>query len=149
MLLALILSAALCGQAPDPGPAATVTVSWTNKIHGDGSTTLAYRGRGRDGRERWASGNARELVHELYRDRAGRLEYRITYYLSGAYPTGQSQYASTGGRPPFRLDPAGAVCGPGLPMAIATDAKACPVLSAYGFTGFVVSGSMDATVTRP
>jgi hypothetical protein len=63
------------------------------------------------------------------------------YYLSGTYPTGQSQYASTKGRPPFRLDPAWAASGPGLPMAIATGARACPVLSAYGYTGFVVSGS--------
>ena len=115
-------------------PAANLTVSWTNPILGDGSAPLVYS----SGPTTWLSACTNELLFELLCNQ-GQVEFRVTYYLSGSCPSGQSQYASTLRNNPYKLTRTGLVCGSSFLMTVSLSSTSCPVLWSYGYAGFTIS----------
>ena len=116
-------------------PMKDLTVSWKNPIVGDGSTALAYSG---SPTTVWKSACTNELLYQLSCVQ-NQIEFRVTYFLSGSCPTGQSQYASTLRTAPYELTQTGLVCGPGFLLTASVTAASCPVLAAYGYVNFTVS----------
>jgi hypothetical protein len=122
-----------CG--PCQVPKKDLTVSWTNLILGNGSTTLVYSGRLAT---QWISGCTNELLYELVCTE-GLVEFRVYYFLSGACPSGQSQSCSTIRGSPYSLTVTDLVCGTGFLLACQVTSASCPNLGSYGYTGFTVS----------
>jgi hypothetical protein len=117
-------------------PAHDLTVSWTNSILGDGSTTLAYSS------GTWTSGCSNELIYQLLCT-SNQVDFRVIYFISGPCPTGTRQYCSTLRPTPFRLTQTGPACGANFLLTCTVGATACPILSANGFSNFTVSDNMS------
>ena len=131
------------GEPPTPAgypcgsctiPQSDLTVSWNNAIWGPGSTTLVYQATPTV----WKSACSQELLYQLSCT-AGQVEFRVTYFLSGSCPTGQSQYASNLRNNPYRLTVSSLVCGSSFLMVLGLSSTSCPNLSASGYTGFTIS----------
>jgi hypothetical protein len=114
-------------------PDRNLTVSWTNPIIGNGSTTLFYNSSALT----WTSGCSNELVYQLLCT-GGQVEFRAIYFISGPCPTGTQQYCSNLRPNPFGLTQTGLTCGSSFLMTM-TCGSACPVLQLDGYTGFIVS----------
>jgi hypothetical protein len=121
-----------CGQCQIPRN--NLTVSWTNLILGNASTTLAYTG---SPTTQWASACTNQLLYELVCTQ-NQVEFRVYYFLSGSCPGGQSQYCSTIRSNPYSLTQTNFTCSPLLLTCTVTSAS-CPNLASYGFTGFTIS----------
>ena len=87
----------------------------------------------------WLSACTQELLFQSCPGTAGQVEFRVTYYLSGVVPTGQSQYASNFRDDPYKLTVSSLVCGSAFLMAISSSAAGSPPLWAQGYTSFTVS----------
>jgi len=111
-----------------------LTVSWTNLILGNASTTLVYSG---SPTTQWISACTNQLLFELVCTQ-NQVEFRVYYFLSGSCPSGQSQYCSTIRSNPYSLTQTNLTCSPFLLTCKVTSAS-CPNLATYGYTGFTVS----------
>jgi hypothetical protein len=121
-----------CGQCQIPRK--NLTVSWTNLILGNGSTTLVYSG---GPTTQWISACMNQLLYELICTQ-NEVEFRVYYFLSGSCPSGQSQYCSTIRSNPYSLTQSNLTCSPFLLTCTVTSAS-CPNLATYGYTGFTIS----------
>ena len=116
-------------------PKANLTVSWTNLILGNGSTTLVYSS---SPSTVWASGCSNQLLYKVSCV-GGVLVFQVTYFISGSCPTGQAQTCQTGSTNPHKLTTTSQVCGASFLWVIGLTSTTCPTLSAFGYTGFTVS----------
>ena len=121
----------LCGSCTIPQQ--DLTLSWTNPIIGDGSTTLTYTAP-----STWISACTHNLIYQLLCTGA-QPELRVYYFLSGSCPDGESQYCSTIRSNPFHLVKTGLTCGPSFLMTATCDDTGCPNLNGNGYTSFTVS----------
>ena len=115
-------------------PARDLTASWTNPILGDGSAPLVYS----SGPTAWLSACTNQLLFRLSCNQ-GQVEFRVTYFLSGSCPTGQSQYASNLRNDPYKLTRTGLVCGSSFLMTLTVSSSGSPNLWAFGYTSFTIS----------
>ena len=113
-------------------PKSNLTVSWTNYLIGDGSTTLVY-----SPPSTWQSACTNDAIYQLGCN-DGQVELRVIYFISGVCPTGQSQYCSNLRSSPFALTETGLTCGDSFLMTL-TCGAACSNLSTSGYTSFTVS----------
>lgn len=111
-------------------PERNLTLSWTNLITGDGSTTLTF-----NGVSGWSSACVNNLEFSLGCD-ASSVVFSITYFLSGACPDGQAAICSTrsGG-----LIEEGLTCGDDFLMTVSLTSSTCPQIAGSGYTGFTIS----------
>ena len=116
-------------------PMSDLTVSWNNAIWGPGSTPLIYQP---SPGTSWKSACSQELLYQLSCNQ-GQVEFRVTYFLSGSCPTGQSQYASNLRNNPYRLTVSSLVCGSSFLMTLAVSSSGSPNLWASGYTSFTIS----------
>jgi hypothetical protein len=121
-----------CGQCQIPRK--NLTVSWTNLILGNGSTTLVYSS---SPTTQWISACTNQLLYELVCTQ-NQVEFRVNYFLSGSCPSGQSQFCSTIRSNPSSLTQTNLTCSPFLLTCTVTSAS-CSNLATYGYTGFTVS----------
>jgi hypothetical protein len=115
-------------------PRQDLTVSWTNLILGNGSTTLVYSG---SPTTQWTSACTNQLLYQLVCTQ-NRVEFRVYYFLSGSCPTGQSQYCSTTRLGPNGLTQTNLICSPFL-LTCTLTSSTCPNIATYGYTGFTIS----------
>ena len=112
-------------------PANNLTVSWTNPILGNGSTTLVYSS------STWTSACSNELIYQLSCT-SDQVEFRAIYFISAPCPSGTRQYCSNLRPNPFGLTQTGLTCGNHFLLTM-TCGDACPILQTNGFTSFTVS----------
>jgi hypothetical protein len=117
-------------------PEQDLTVSWTNPLLGNGSTTLTYNA----GPKTWTSSCSNGLLCTLKCNLTENTpEFIITYFISGVCPTGQNGNCSTLGTNPNKLTRTGLTCGAEFLLTAECDDTGCPVVFSNGFTGFTVS----------
>ena len=124
-----------CGPCNIPNE--DLTVSWTNLISGDGSTTLTWNGL-TGGAARWTSGCADEgLLFEL-QCTGGGMELRAIFFVEGECPTGTPSYCSNLQAAPLALTLESYTCSP-FSATFGVDGTDCPTLFGDGNTHFFVS----------
>ena len=114
-------------------PKANLTVSWSNGIIGNGSTRMGFTAP-----STWISACTNQLLYQILCN-AGQVEFRVIYFISGACPTGQSNYCSTLGNNPLKLTQTSLTCGDAFLLACTVGSSGCPNLYENGYTGFTVS----------
>ncbi len=122
----------LCGSCGIPKQ--DLTLSWTDGVT-SGTVTLVF-----NGVADWQSacgGVGNSNLFEL-RCNAGVVELIVTYFISGACPTGQRGTCSTLGSNPHKLTQTGLTCGDSFLMTVTVDATGCPQISDL-YTDFTVS----------
>jgi hypothetical protein len=137
---------------PEPGcqltcspcilPKMDLTVSWTNDVLGNGSTTLFYGRPTLDypGIKGWSSGCASKLKFELFCIN-GRTIFHIHAYADSdckSYFTECSEGDELANIPAHTLYPNGFSCNP-LFLRYTLTNLSCPYVSSLGFTSFTVS----------
>ncbi|MGP0063516.1 MAG: hypothetical protein ACLQGP_07960 [Isosphaeraceae bacterium] len=121
-----------CGQCQIPRK--NLTISWTNLILGNGSTTLVYSD---SPTTQWISACTNQLLYELTCTQ-NQVEFRVYFFLSGYCPSGQSQYCSTIRSTPYSLTQTNLTYSPFL-LTCEVTSTACSNLATIGYTGFTVS----------
>lgn len=117
--------------SPCPIPKRNLTLSWTNNLIGPGSTTLTY-----NGSNGWSSGCVNQLLFQLLC--VGLTEFVVTYFLSGACPSGQSQSCTYPGYSPFGITLSHSSCSP-FELDFTITSGGCPVLWSDGYTSFKIT----------
>lgn len=113
-------------------PKRNLTVTWHNGIIGDGSTPLIFTAP-----STWISACSNQLLYQILCN-AGAIEFRVIYFITGACPSGQSQFCSTLGNNPLKLIRDSLVCGPNFDMEVSLTNASCPNLWGNAYTGFSV-----------
>ena len=113
-------------------PKTNLTLSWTNILSGNGSTTLTYN----SGTQQWTASCVDEQSYEVLCE-SGEITLVITYYLSGTCPTGQSAECSSARANPFGLTQTSYTCSP-FSITWTTDPD-CPDVEGAGFIDFTVT----------
>lgn len=132
--------ACCCGGLPSCScgdcaiPQQNLTVSWTNTVIGNGSTTFFYTAPCS-----WSTGCVHGLIYEMICNAFHVVEFRVRYFISGVCPTGQSEFCSTEGANPKRLVRTGLTCGDDFLLTATCDNTSCSNLAANGYTGFTVN----------
>ena len=137
-------STLICNPCNMPGqgiPKTNLTLSWTNPLSGNGSTTLVYESLGPN----WVTsiGSTFCTVNGLQANllcTGGNIELRIIYWTSGSCATGgASQYCSNQRAAPFGMTlAAGYTCMP-LSLRFTLSSLGCPALVLSGYTSFTVT----------
>jgi hypothetical protein len=115
-------------------PRTDLTVAWTNPIIGNGSATLVY-----SASNQWQSACTNQLIYQLLCT-SNQVEFRVTYFISGSCPTGQSQFCSTLRPAPFQLQQTLLRCGADFELDATVTSLSCANLSANGYLSFKVTG---------
>jgi hypothetical protein len=115
-------------------PRRNLTVSWTNSILGNGSTTLVYSRTP----TQWSSGCSNEQIYRLLCT-DNQVEFRVIYFISGSCPGGVSQFCSTLGVDPLRLVVDSLVCGDHFLLTCHTTGTSCPSITLNGYSSFTIS----------
>ncbi len=119
-----------CGNCSIPKK--DLTLDWSNEIIGDGSTKLLF-----NGTNQWASSCTHQVLYLLFCN-ALNLEFRVIYFISGACPNGQSNFCSTFGNPPLRLNRTSLTCGDNFDLEATVTNQGCPNLFGNGYTSFSI-----------
>jgi len=133
----LSLPCICCGSGPVSCtpctlPNSNLTLTWTNALIGNGSTPLIY-----NGSAGWNSSCSNGLLYALGCV-GGSIVFCVTYFLSGACPTGQPQKCCSNTSNPFALTLSSYTCSP-LALHYTVAGTNCPVLWNNGFTAFDIS----------
>jgi hypothetical protein len=99
---------------------------------GNGSAALVYIPPGV-----WSTGCINQLIFALD-CLGGAIQFSVTYFLSGTCPSGQSQSCQSPGYAPFGLTLVDYTCNPFMLHYRIVGAE-CPLVSASGYTSFVVT----------
>jgi hypothetical protein len=113
-------------------PRKNLTVSWVNPVIGNGSAPLLYTPPGQ-----WNSACAHGLLYSLSCP-GSILQFDVTYFVSGSCPSGQRQTCSSGGVPPFALQPGSHASSP-FYASFTITGTGCPVLVSSGYTSFTIT----------
>jgi hypothetical protein len=114
-------------------PLRNLTLSYTNLISGNGSTSLVYSAVPAS----WASGCSLGLLYTLACS-GGHIELRVIYFTTGACPTGTQQYCSNLRASPNGLTLSSYTCSP-FSLTFQSRSATCPTVTNSGFTQFVVT----------
>ena len=126
-------------------PAQDLTLAWTNPVLGPGSVTLKY-----NGPASWISECTNQHIYVL--SCPGSIQFNVTYYLSGACPTGEYQMCTSPGAEPFGITLTSYNCGDAhtdLSLVYTLTSSGCPGLWSYGYTSFTITGPADTSSTLP
>jgi hypothetical protein len=115
-------------------PAQNLTLSWTNVLSGNGSTTLIYSA---GPPASWASGCSNSLLYKLLCT-GGNVELRVIYFTAGSCPTGTEQYCSNMRVTPYGLTLSSYTCSP-FSMTFLSRSATCPAITSSGYTSFTVT----------
>jgi hypothetical protein len=115
-------------------PAEDLTVSWVNLLSGDGSAPLIYT----TGPSAWTASCVDDgLIFKLGCN-SGNIELRITFFIAGDCPDGESNYCSNFGEPPFQLTLASHTCSP-FSLTFTVGEDACPAVYGAGNTVITIT----------
>jgi hypothetical protein len=114
-------------------PAANLTLSYTNVISGNGSTTLTYT----TGPNAWTSACTNGLLYKVLCT-AGQLELRVIYFTAGSCPAGTQQYCSNLRSSPLTLNFFSHTCSP-FSLTFKPSSSGCPTIAGNGYSQFVVT----------
>lgn len=126
---------AACGNCSIPR--SDLTVAWANPIIGNGQAALIY-----SPPNQWQSACTNQLIYQILCT-SNQVEFRVTYFISGSCPTGQSQFCSTLRPTPFRLQQTLLQCGAQFRLQASVTSQSCPNLSANGYTGWTITGPYE------
>ena len=113
-------------------PQKNLTLSWTNNLLGPGSGTLVFTPPGQ-----WRSTCINQMLFELACAGA-MVQLSVTYFPSGACPSGQSQSCTSLGSAPFALTLASFSCSPFL-LHFTVNSAGCPALWSNGYTALTIT----------
>lgn len=123
----------VCGNIDIPKQ--NLTLTWTNPITGNGSTTLYFNGIS------WVSSCTNGLTFILLCTN-NSIEFRAIYYTTGSCPTGTQQYCSNIRTSPYGFTgPLNINLNP-LSLTFNSQSSGCPAITSAGYTQFVVTGPL-------
>ena len=115
-------------------PNEDLTLSWTNLLSGNGSTSLTYNPSG----PIWESGCADEGLMFLLQCTSGSTELRAIYFTSGECPSGDTNYCSNLRSEGQSLTLASSTCSP-FSLTFTVTESGCPALYGDGNTQFILT----------
>jgi hypothetical protein len=129
-------TASVCCQSTCGGctlPHKDLQLAWTNSTDGNGTTDLFYT----PSTGAWTSDCSNGMMFTLD-CLSGQLELRAIYFTAGSCPDGTQAFCSNAKAAPLKLTLATTQCTP-LSLTYTVAATDCPVVSASGYTQFVVT----------
>ena len=114
-------------------PDEDLTITWTNILTGNGSTTMKF-GSG----PTWQTGCVDSGLQFILACNSGSIELRAVFFVSGSCPTGLSNYCSNLRSNPLSLTLAEHICSP-FSLTFTLDETGCPELTDEGNTQFVIT----------
>ena len=124
-------SGTLC--SPCKIPDEDLTITWTNILTGNGSTTMKF-GSG----PTWKTGCVDSGLQFILACNSGSIELLAVFFVSGSCPTGLSNYCSNLRSNPLSLTLAEHICSP-FSLTFTLDETGCPELTDEGNTQFVIT----------
>jgi hypothetical protein len=122
--------------SPCPIPEENLTLSWTNLIGGNGSTTMTYSS---TPSKSWTTGCCDGGIFFQLLCTSGGIELRAYYFTSGSCPTGTTAYCSNLLGSPNALTLSSHTCGSGFSLTFSVTSTGCPTLFGDGNTQFAVT----------
>ena len=113
-------------------PKQDLTLSWTNTLTGNGSTTLTYNA----ALSNWTTGCVLNQQYKLFCS-GGQIDFSVIYIISGTCPTGQTNTCSNLTANPFGLTLVSHTC---TPFSFTwTTVPDCPNVEAPGYIDFTIT----------
>lgn len=115
-------------------PNEDLTVSWVNLLSGDGSATMTYT----TGPSAWTASCVDDgLIFKLGCN-SGNIELRVTFFIAGDCPDGESDFCSNLGVPPLALTSGSYTCSP-FSLSFAVSEDECPAVYGGGNTQITIT----------
>ena len=115
-------------------PDEDLIVSWVNLLSGDGLATMTYT----SGPSAWTASCVDDgLIFKLGCN-SGNIELRVTFFVAGDCPDGESNVCSNFGVPPFAFTLSSYICSP-FSLTFAVSEDGCPAVYGAGNTQITVT----------